>query len=133
MKCKKGWMQKLREAFTRPAMTSRLETVEFAAELELIDKKRALINKELASGAQRLISSIEGTPNAIINMGSTLIIKMETPNRGEIIIAKSLTQEQQRIVDANPNILYQPQNILKFLAISNSSSTTIDSPLNRTT
>jgi len=114
---KKRLLPWLRRMLKRPDMASRLKKVERAAELEIIDKKQATIDKDLALGVQALLTAASNTPNAVFNIGSILVLKLTTPDQGEIIITSSLTQEQMKALNANPLILTQPHNILKSLSM----------------
>ena len=113
---------KTKDAVTHPEVSERLKKLERAVELEALDKKQALVDKDLAQAVKTLLDSVQNTPNAVFQIGSILILKLTDDDHGERVITVSLTQEQMIVINQKPSMLTQPGRIMTFLSESSANS-----------
>jgi len=82
-----------------------------AAELKTIHKTQSEIDKNVSKAASMLLKSLEGIDDAIIQVGSILVIKTQ----GKPIV-RSLTQKELQHIEDNPKLLRMPDIILEELS-----------------
>ena len=111
----KDWLLKTQELLSEPEVNEKLRKVELALETELLKKKQAEIDKNQAEAVQALIQSIQPTPNAIIQIGSILIVKRTDKDGQSAVIVRNLTSKELITLDEQPSLLQDPNRILKVL------------------
>jgi len=105
---------RFRNAATDPEVQKRLQKLEHILELELHGKKQAAIDKDQAEAASKLIQSLEKTGNAVLQIGSLLVVKITTKNDGPRIVVRTLTLEEMIHLTRTPALLKNPQEILEW-------------------
>lgn len=116
-----SWYQalvaRLRQALTSDELADRLQKVERGVELHLLHKKQAEIDSLQAEAVARLLTALEGTPSALIQIGSVLLVKVEG-----VPAVRNLTQQELRYLERNPSLLRNPAEVFDALdaAIRNS-------------
>ena len=117
----KKWFAKSKEALSQPEVIERLEKIERAIELKAIDKPQADVDEKQASAIAKLIKALDKVPNAAVQAGSVLVVKLTTPT-GTVIQARTLSQEEMVELENNQLLLQNPPEVLgKLTAACNNS------------
>jgi hypothetical protein len=111
----KKWFAKSKEALTQPGVIERLEKIERAFELKVIDKPQADVDERQASAISKLIKALGKVPNAAIQAGSVLVVKLSTA-KGIVIQARTLSQEEMVELENNQLLLQDPSEVLGRLS-----------------
>ena len=98
---------------TQKALREKLEKIEKALELEKIGKAKSVINKNEAEAASILIESIKSESEAVIQVGSLLILKYTKPSGYSQTLVKNLSDRELSAVDDFPEILKNPATLFK--------------------
>jgi hypothetical protein len=99
-----------RRAVTSRELASRLQKVERAVELRALGKQQAEIDALQGTTVAQLLASLERTSEALIQIGSVLIIKA-----GGVPVVRNLTQVELIHLERNPTLLKSPDTILEAL------------------
>jgi len=117
----KKWFAKSKEVLSQPEVIERLQKIERAIELKAIDKPQADVDEKQASAIAKLIKCLDKVPNAAIQAGSVLVVKLTTP-KGPVIQARTLSQEEMVELENNQLLLQDPAEVLgKLTAACNNS------------
>lgn len=111
----KSWFAKLGETATQPEVAARLVKVERALELKGLEAPQAEIDAKQAEAVAKLMSSIENVPNAALQVGSILLVKL-TKGDGPVVQVRTLTQRELIQLENNQNLLTSPSTVLDRLA-----------------
>jgi hypothetical protein len=111
----KKWIAKTTNAISQPEVIDRLEKIERAVELKSIDKPQSEVDEKQAKAISTLIKSLEKVPNAAVQAGSVLVVKLTTP-KGPIIQARTLSQEELMQLEDNQLLLQDPSEVLERLS-----------------
>ncbi len=101
------WFSRTKAWFTKAA-TSReaedvLEKLRRALELQTLDRPQAEVNSTQATAVAGLVSSLQGTPQALIQIGSLLIVKVN-----DVPIVVTLSQRQLLHMESHPSLFRDP-------------------------
>lgn len=97
-----------KEALTQDEVLERIEKLEYAAQLKIIDKPQSEITKAHAEAASKMIKSLDGVPTASVQVGSLLIVKT-TQKRGDVkVVIRTLTASELISIEKNKSILKTP-------------------------
>jgi hypothetical protein len=107
----KKWFAKSKEVLSRPEVMERLEKIERAVELKAVYKPQADVDDKQASAIAKLIKCLDKVPNAAVQAGSVLVVKLTTPN-GPIIQARTLSQDELIELENNQLLLQNPADVL---------------------
>ena len=105
---------RFRSAATDPEVQKRLHKLEHILELELHGKRQAAIDKDEAEAASKLIQSLEKTANAVLQIGSLLIVKITPKNESSRIIVRTLTLQEMVHLSRTPSLLKNPHEIVEW-------------------
>lgn len=102
-------------ALSRRALTSRelgeqLLKVERGIELQLLHKQQAEIDSMQGDAVAKLLTALEHTPDALVQIGSVLLVKVDG-----VPSVRNLTQVELRHLEHNPRLLTSPATILDAL------------------
>lgn len=97
------------------------------AELYGVDQKQAEVDKLNAEAFSKVMSALEDTPAAAIQMGSVLLVKNEHG-----VIRRELSQLEIAHLRRNPILTSRPETILKELQELNESTDRLEEEPNRT-
>ncbi|KFL88499.1 hypothetical protein AmDm5_2501 [Acetobacter malorum] len=111
----KRWFAKSKDVLTQPEVAERLQKVERAVELKGLDIPQAEIDAKKADAVSKLMDSVKDVPNAAIQVGSILLIKINTP-AGPSIQVRTLTQAELILLENNQKLLASPENIMERLS-----------------
>lgn len=108
-----SWFQRFRVKLSRAAssdgVVDRLHKVEHALELEFMDKKRAEVDKAKAEAIATLLSAVNEQDDAIIRVGSVVVVK-----HGGKIFAETISEEAARVLESDSMILRSPSTAADF-------------------
>jgi hypothetical protein len=107
----KKWFAKSKEVLSQPEVIERLEKIERAVELKAIDKPQADVDEKQSGAIAKLIKALEKVPNAAIQAGSVLVVKLTTA-QGAVIQARTLSQEEMVAFENNQTLLQDPSEVL---------------------
>ena len=100
---------------TQDEVKKRLETAERAVEVNYLDKPQAEANSLQAAAAAGLINALASVPNACIQVGTLLFVKVTDGDGKSDVVVRTLTQEELKRLEARPLVLMQPETILQSL------------------
>jgi len=104
-----------RDALTQEQVQERLQKLEHAAKLKIIDQPQADVTKVNADAAAQMIKALESVRVACVQIGSLLIVKY-TPKKGhEEIFIKTLTAQELMIIEKDRSLLKSPEDLVKLL------------------
>jgi hypothetical protein len=89
--------------FTSPEMKASLAKLERALELQSIHRIQAEVDAMQSTAVSQLLKALEGTPNAIVQIGSILLIKV-----GGVTSVRNLTQLELAHLERNPDLFRDP-------------------------
>jgi Fis family transcriptional regulator len=125
-----SWFKKFILAARKPEVLEelkhRLKQSEHIIELELLSKRQAQVDKAEAEALVLLIKSLAPVKNAVLQVGSLLMVKSTDPSNSDSLIAKTLTTRELNYLNANQHLLMQPSRILEVLNREQSKSTNQD-------
>jgi len=117
----KKWFARSKEVLSQPEVIERLQKIERAVELKAIDMPQAGVDEKQASAIAKLIKCLDKVPNAAIQAGSVLVVKLTT-TKGPVIQARTLSQEEMVELENNQLLLQDPAEVLnKLTAACNNS------------
>jgi len=111
----KKWFAKSKDVLSQPEVKERLEKIERAVELKGIDRPQAEVDEKQASAIAKLVKALDKVPNAAVQAGSVLVVKLTTP-KGPVIQARTLTQQEMVELENNQLLLQDPAEVLGRLS-----------------
>jgi hypothetical protein len=123
----KKWFAKSKEALSQPEVLERLEKIERAIEIKAIDRPQADVDEKQAGAIAKLIKAPDKVPNAAVQAGSVLVVKLTTP-KGPIIQARTLSQEEMVELENNQLLLQDPSEVLGKLTAACHSTRKVPQP-----
>ena len=113
----RAFVARLRHAATSDELADRLQRVERGIELHLLHKKQAEIDSLQGEAVAKLLTALESTPSALIQIGSVLLVKVDG-----VPAVRNLTQQELIYLERNPSLLRNPAAILDALQEANQAS-----------
>jgi len=107
----KKWFARSKEVLSQPEVIERLEKIERAVELKAIDKPQADVDDKQAGAIAKLIKCLDKVPNAAVQAGSVLVVKLTT-NNVPMIQARTLSQHEMIELENNQLLLQNPAEVL---------------------
>ncbi|UWE17688.1 hypothetical protein [Herbaspirillum huttiense] len=111
----KKWFAKSKDFLSQPEVLQRLEKIERAVDIKAINKPQAEVDEKQANAIAKLIKCVEKIPNAAIQAGSVLVVKL-TVNGAPTVQARTLTQEEMIELENNQLLLQDPAEVLSKLS-----------------
>jgi hypothetical protein len=110
-----SWFKRLfarsKEVLTSQQAKDNLSRVERALEMQALHVPQSYIDAAQSDGVAKLISSLYNTPNALIQIGSVLLIKVDgTP------VVRNLTQVELSYLERNRHLYKSPKDALEELS-----------------
>ena len=120
-----SWYRKLtartKDAVSKPEFQDRLAKMERALDMQVLLRGQAQIDAAQGTTVAQLISSLNNTPNATIQIGSVLLIKIDG-----VLAIRNLTQVELAHLERHPDLLKSPTVILEELKVAG--ATLVDNP-----
>lgn len=124
----KRWISRSKDALTHDELLKRLEKAERAIHLKYLDKPQAEADQPRLQGVSELLSAI-GENDAIIQIGSILLVKVFRPEGRSSVVVRTLTQTELAYLESHQELLHCPASILTALSrVGNEVDTTIEGP-----
>lgn len=118
---KGSWFKRVvarsKDVMTSDEVTSRFKEAEYALEVNTILKPQSEIDKNQSEALLNIITSLEKIPNAVIRIGSLLVVKETNAEGSPFIQCRSLSILENYYINKNPQLLKQPSKILNELAL----------------
>lgn len=111
-----------KKALTSPEAHQLYADGKEALRRQVIDLPGAEADLNLATAAQRLITSIEPFDNVAIRLGDILLVKFTIRGQTTLVIEK-IANEIARELENDPALLRDPKALLRFLDVRRSSGT----------
>lgn len=111
----KRWFARGKDFMSQPEVTDRLEKLERAIELKGLGQPQADIDAKQAGAVAQLTTALSGIPNAAIQVGSILFIKL-TSGDSPAIHVRTLSQQELIHLENNQEMLASPADILERLS-----------------
>ena len=83
----------------------------------MIDSRQAQIDSQAATAVRNLVSALNKVPTACVRVGSILFIKY-TKSDGPVVLVRTLSQVEIRILEHYPEIQQKPEKALEALALA---------------
>jgi hypothetical protein len=99
-------------------LQDRLRKLERGIELHALHKAQAEVDEKQGSTVAQLLTALEHTPTALIQIGSLLIVKVDG-----VPAVRNLTQLELRHLEQNPQLLGDPGAVLEALQRQSSPGT----------
>jgi hypothetical protein len=110
----KTWIMNVRRAAAAPEVADRLQKVERALELKLLELPQAQVDAKQAHAVAELIRALARTPEAFVQIGALIIAKHPSVNGGAVCV-RTLPPEIVDRLEADPTLLSVPSNFLKII------------------
>lgn len=111
----KRWVARTGEALSEPEVAERFRKAERAIEMQALYKLQAEVDQKQAQAAAALIGSLENLKTAAIQVGSLLLVKT-AGSAGPILAVRTLTQNEMILLEKNPSLLRNPEDLLSLLS-----------------
>jgi len=116
----KRLIAKSKSAITSEEVTSRLKEMEYAFEVNGILKQQSEIDKNQSEALLNILKGIENTPNAVIRIGSLLVIKVTSAITNiPSIHVRTLAIKELHFLNKNPHLTNNPVELLDSLSRNN--------------
>lgn len=106
----KAFTARTKDSVNSPEFKTRLKKVERALELQTMHRAQAEIDAAQGDAVAKLITSLAGSPNAIIQIGSVLLIKVDG-----VPVVRNLTRLELAHLEQNPALFRDPAGALHEL------------------
>lgn len=103
------------EALTSEQVQGRLAKVEEALELKHIEQVRAARDKDHSEALLNISKAMEGQDRAAVVVGALVVVKTPSPSGGSNMVARTLTTEQQRVLEDDPRLASDPEGLLALI------------------
>jgi hypothetical protein len=106
----RAFVARLKTGLTAAELSDRLKKVERGIDLHLLHKKQAEVDSLQGDAVAKLLKALAGTPNAVIQIGSVLLIKVDG-----VPAVRNLSQRELMFLELNPSLLRNPSAFLDAL------------------
>lgn len=120
----RAFVARTKKVANSPELKARLEKVERAIEIQALHRHQAQIDSAQGDAVAKLITALGVTPNAIIQIGSVLLVKVDN-----VLAVRNLTQRELGYLENNPGLLREPSKALYWLQQVAEGVDSIDQPL----
>ncbi len=120
-----SWFRRFRSRLSDERADLLLDKAERAIEVVALSRPEGEANRDNAEAIARLMESSAGIPNAVVQSGSVLFVKV-TDSTGARVLSKTLSATELRILETNEHVLRNPLAALSFL--NNSDRSILGSP-----
>lgn len=100
----------MRDSTARPTRDEVLTLLQRAIEQQILEKPQAQIDMAQSQAIAGLLAALDKTPNAIVQVGSMLIIKVR-----DTVVVRNLTQLEIAHWERNPELFHNPERALQEL------------------
>lgn len=112
----KRFLARSKEALSSEEVVSRLKEVEYAIEVKVL-KDQSEVDKNQSEAVLNILKGIENTPNAVIKIGSILVIKITNPGTNTPSIqVRTFAIKELHFLNKNPHLTSCPADLLDALS-----------------
>ena len=90
-----------------------LKELDRAVELRAVDAVQAQVDAAQGDVVAKLLSALVSNPNAMVQIGSILVLKVD-----EVPLVRNLTQSELRFLQRNPELQKNPKMVLQHLQLA---------------
>jgi hypothetical protein len=109
-----SWFRKFKARTAKPetmrALQSRLAKLERATELQVLGRPQAEVDSAQADAVAKLLTALAGSPNALVQIGSVLLIKVDG-----VPVVRNLSHDELVYLERNPALFRDPAGALREL------------------
>lgn len=109
---------RVKSGLTREDVAQRLVKVERALEIGLLDLKQAEVDRALAEALHEVMQGLEENESACIRLGTLLIIRIVDASSRSVVLSRSLSQREVKVLEQYPEIQQRPEKVLSSLAFA---------------
>lgn len=112
------WKQifyRTKDAVSQEGVQRKLTKVEQAIQTNYLDKPQAEANVHQAEAVSKLVDSLKEVPDACIQVGSLLMVKTTSVDGKPMVVARTLTAQELKLLEENQPMLRCPDRILELL------------------
>ncbi|MFC7386779.1 DUF6879 family protein [Sphaerisporangium rhizosphaerae] len=106
----RGMVGRTRERLTTDEMLERFARLEQAAQLQVLGRPQAEVDAAQGAAVAQLITALDKTKDAIVQIGSILLIKVDW-----VVSVRNLTPQELRLLDGRPELFRDPAGVLAAL------------------
>jgi len=103
------------DAVSQERVQKRLIKVEQAIQTTYLDKPQAEANAHQAGAVSSLVNALKDVPDACIQVGSLLVVKTTGVDDKPMVLARTLTAQELKLLEENQPMLRCPDRILEWL------------------
>lgn len=116
-----SWYKKIlsrsKKAISSLELNSKLQEIEYGLEVNGVLKQQSEIDKNTSEALVNILQAIKDVPNAVIRIGSLLVVKMtDIQTAIPAIQVRTLTIREMYVLNQKPHLLKDPKSILEALA-----------------
>src|SRR5262249_36295666 len=104
-----------RQALTRREVADRLHKIEHALEVAVLQRPMSEVNVNQADATERLIRAVTEVENAVMVIGSLILVKTTGADGERQLFAKTLSVPEMRSFEANQHLMKSPREALEHL------------------
>lgn len=123
----RSWFRRMSAKFEEaggPATARRLaRELDRAVELRAVDQVQAQVDSAQGDAVAKLLTALADTPNAVIQIGSVLLVKVDGIPR-----VRNLTQAELAYLQRNPELFHDPAAVLHILQEAVETTRAIEQP-----
>jgi hypothetical protein len=112
------WKQifyRTKDAVSQEGVQKRMTKVEQAIQTNYLDKPQAEANAHQAEAVSSLVNALKEVPDACIQVGSLLMVKTTGTDGKPMVLARTLTAQELKLLEENQPMLRCPDRILEWL------------------
>jgi hypothetical protein len=112
------WKQifyRTKDAVSQERVQKRMTKVEQAIQTNYLDKPQAEANAHQAEAVSSLVNALKEVPDACIQVGSLLMVKITGADGKPMVLARTLTAQELKLLEENQPMLRCPDRILEWL------------------
>jgi hypothetical protein len=112
------WKQifyRTKDAISQEQVQKKLTKVEQAIQTNYLDKPQAEANAHQAAAVSSLITALKDIPDACIQVGSLLMVKTTSVEGKPMVLSRTLTAQELKLLEENQPMLRCPDRILEWL------------------
>ena len=112
----KRWIARAKSLLTNKETQERLQKLERALQVAILEKPQAEADKLEAEGAAALIQAVAAAPDAICRVGSIVVLKVTGQDGKPKLVVQTLTPTEMIEAEKNKSLLRSPLQLLEMLS-----------------
>lgn len=104
-----------KDAVSQERVQKRMTKIEQAIQDQYLNKPQAEANAHQAEAVSSLVNALKEIPDACIQVGSLLVVKTTGADGKPMVLARTLTAQELKLLEENQPMLRCPDRILEWL------------------